>query len=111
MGKKTIYFFSEADSKSVEFGLSNFTDLSVIIGGNYGFFPWTKEDLKFPNAEAAFQAFKCHDNQKDVEKFLTCVNPRKAKGDNTLMQKLDFLFKNSICIKHHQQFKNFKIWN
>ena len=57
--------------------------------------------LKFPNAEAAFQAFKCHDNQKDVEKFLTCVNPRKAKGDNTLMQKLDFLFKNSICIKHH----------
>ena len=91
----------------MEFGLSNFTDLSVIIGGNYGFFPWTNEDLKFPNAEAAFQAFKCHDNQKDVEKFLTCVNPRKAKGDNTLMQKLDFLFKNSICIIN---IRKFKIW-
>ena len=81
MGKKTICFFSEADPNSVEFGLSNFTDLSVIIPAKYGFFPWAKEDLKFPNAEAAFQAYKCHEHQTDVEKFLTITNPRKAKGE------------------------------
>ena len=45
-------------------------------------FPGLNKILKkFPNAEAVFQAFKCHDNQKDVEQFLTCINLRKVEDD------------------------------
>ena len=88
MGKTTIYFFSEADKSSIEYGLSNFTDLSVKIPGKFEFFPFTKEDLIFPNAEAAFQAYKCHEDKDSVQRFLTCTNPRKAKGKKPLLLEL-----------------------
>ena len=68
------------DTTRIEYGLSNFTNLDVKISAKLGYFPWAEESLTFPNAEAAFQALKCHESQPDVKKFLECDNPRRVKG-------------------------------
>lgn len=75
---ETIKFFGVAESSQIEYGLSNFTSISVKIPKRH--FPWSTEDLIFPHAEAAFQAFKCYKSKNDVQKFMTCDNPKKAKG-------------------------------
>ena len=77
----TIYFFGIVDETSREYGLSNFTKWPVKIPHRFGFLPWAhEEDLIFPHSEAAFQAFKCPNNEEDVREFMALVDPKKAKG-------------------------------
>ena len=78
--KDEIKFFGIASESEITYGLSNFTPLEVKIPQKFGYFPWTEQDLTFPNAEAAFQALKCHECPDDVKKFLESDNPRRAKG-------------------------------
>lgn len=81
MKEETLYFFGVAPNPSdIKYGLSNFTPLSVRIPHELNYFPWAIEDLIFPNAESAFQALKCHENEENVKKFMQLTDPRKAKA-------------------------------
>ena len=94
----TIYFFGIVDQDSKAYGLSNFTKLPVKIPHQFGFFPWAKEeDLIFPTAEAAFQAYKCPNNEDDVRKFIALSDPKKAKGE--IFCAITQLFENSFKLQ------------
>ena len=62
-------------------------------------FPGLNKILKsFQMLKLYFKLFKCHDNQKDVEKFLTGINLRKVEGDKfgVEIKKIHTLSQNSV---------------
>ncbi len=52
----------------------------VTIPSALDYFPCSKEDLVFPTAEAAFQAYKSPNDNDYVQSQVSVENPKKSKG-------------------------------